>query len=87
MRKGSTDHLTIDIGSESTRLINSAETDEDKGLHFRICLLFLVVLRPGKLISFIFSCPLPGHVFTSLNASGLIPRQGKSIADRIDGIW
>ncbi|PQQ11596.1 CAAX amino terminal protease [Prunus yedoensis var. nudiflora] len=58
MRKGSTDHLTIDIGSESTRLINSAETDEDKG-----------------------------HVFTSLNASGLIPRQGKSIADRIDGIW
>ncbi|BBG93971.1 hypothetical protein Prudu_002139 [Prunus dulcis] len=58
MRKGSTDHLSIDIGSESTRLINSAETDEDKG-----------------------------HVFTSLNASGLIPRQGKSIADRIDGIW
>lgn len=28
-----------------------------------------------------------GHVFKSLNTSGLIPRQGKVIADRIDGIW
>ncbi|KAL3501070.1 hypothetical protein ACH5RR_035519 [Cinchona calisaya] len=28
-----------------------------------------------------------GHVFKSLNTSGLIPRQGKMIADRIDGIW
>nr|XP_008368261.2 golgin subfamily B member 1-like isoform X2 [Malus domestica] len=58
MRKGSTDHLAIEIGSESTRLLNSEETDEDKG-----------------------------HVFKSLNASGLIPRQGKLVADRIDGIW
>ncbi|XP_027099947.1 trans-Golgi network-localized SYP41-interacting protein 1-like [Coffea arabica] len=28
-----------------------------------------------------------GHVFKSLNTSGLIPRQGKMIGDRIDGIW
>ncbi|KDP26727.1 hypothetical protein JCGZ_17885 [Jatropha curcas] len=28
-----------------------------------------------------------GHVFKSLNTSGLIPRQGKSLADRVDGIW
>ncbi|GMH31093.1 hypothetical protein Nepgr_032936 [Nepenthes gracilis] len=28
-----------------------------------------------------------GHVFKSLNTSGLIPIQGKMIADRIDGIW
>ncbi|KAL6186403.1 hypothetical protein ACLB2K_042523 [Fragaria x ananassa] len=58
MRKGSADHLAIDIDPESTRLISTEETDEDKG-----------------------------HVFKSLNASGIIPRQGKLIADRIDGIW
>lgn len=34
MRKGSTDHLTINIDSESAHLINSEETDEDKGMHF-----------------------------------------------------
>lgn len=28
-----------------------------------------------------------GHVFKSLNTSGLIPKQGKLIADRIDGVW
>ncbi|KAJ9176261.1 hypothetical protein P3X46_011596 [Hevea brasiliensis] len=28
-----------------------------------------------------------GHAFKSLNTSGLIPKQGKSLADRIDGIW
>ncbi|KAJ6824750.1 golgin subfamily B member 1 isoform X1 [Iris pallida] len=28
-----------------------------------------------------------GHVFKSLNTSGLIPKQGKLFADRIDGIW
>ncbi|XP_078435064.1 TGN-related, localized SYP41 interacting protein isoform X2 [Wolffia australiana] len=28
-----------------------------------------------------------GHVFKSLNASGLIPKDGKHLADRIDGIW
>ncbi|EXB82445.1 hypothetical protein L484_027619 [Morus notabilis] len=58
MRKGSTDHLSLDIDLESNRLINREETDEDKG-----------------------------HVFKSLNTSGLVPKQGKSIADRIDGIW
>ncbi|KAL3728658.1 hypothetical protein ACJRO7_033267 [Eucalyptus globulus] len=28
-----------------------------------------------------------GHVFKSLNTSGLIPTQGKLVADRIDSIW
>lgn len=58
MRKGSADHLALDVDLESNRLINNEETDEDKG-----------------------------HVFKSLNTSGLVPRQGKLIADRIDGIW
>ncbi|EEF47577.1 ATP binding protein, putative [Ricinus communis] len=58
MRKGSTDHLVLNVDSESASLINNEETDEDKG-----------------------------HVFKSLNTSGLIPKQGKSLADRIDGIW
>ncbi|KAL5552700.1 hypothetical protein UlMin_040101 [Ulmus minor] len=58
MRKGSTDHLALDIDAESSRLISSEETDEDKG-----------------------------HVFKSLNTSGLIPKQGKLVADRVDGIW
>jgi hypothetical protein len=30
---------------------------------------------------------MTGHVFKSLNTSGLIPKQGKSAADRIDSIW
>ncbi|PIN09530.1 E3 ubiquitin ligase involved in syntaxin degradation [Handroanthus impetiginosus] len=58
LRKGSSDHLAINIDSESERLINNKESDEDKG-----------------------------HAFKSLNTSGLIPRQGRAVADRIDGIW
>ncbi|CAJ2667979.1 myosin-11 isoform X3 [Trifolium pratense] len=58
MRKGSTDHLALDINVESDPLINSADTNDDKG-----------------------------HVFKSLNTSGFVPKQGKLIADRIDGIW
>ncbi|CAH8381701.1 unnamed protein product [Eruca vesicaria subsp. sativa] len=58
VRKGSADHLSINIDSESEHLMNHNETDEDKG-----------------------------HVFKSLNMSGLIPTQGKTIADRVDGIW
>ncbi|KAL7093851.1 hypothetical protein ACP275_11G064900 [Erythranthe tilingii] len=58
MRKGSSDHLAINIDSDSERLINNKETDEDKG-----------------------------RIFKSLNTSGLVPRQGKSVADRIDGYW
>ncbi|XP_023633237.1 COP1-interactive protein 1 isoform X1 [Capsella rubella] len=58
VRKGSTDHLSINIDSDSEPLMNHNETDEDKG-----------------------------HVFKSLNMSGLIPTQGKMIADRVDGIW
>ncbi|KAB1201199.1 hypothetical protein CJ030_MR0G004680 [Morella rubra] len=58
LRKGSTDHLSINIDGESERLISSQGTDEDKG-----------------------------HIFKALNTSGLIPKQGKLIADRVDGIW
>ncbi|CAG7899260.1 unnamed protein product [Brassica rapa] len=58
VRKASTDHLAINIDSESEHLMNNNEADEDKG-----------------------------HVFKSLNMSGLIPTQGKMIADRVDGIW
>ncbi|CAN7133698.1 unnamed protein product [Brassica rapa subsp. narinosa] len=58
VRKASTDHLAINIDSESEHLMNNNEEDEDKG-----------------------------HVFKSLNMSGLIPMQGKMIADRVDGIW
>ncbi|XWS34662.1 hypothetical protein CRYUN_Cryun21dG0056900 [Craigia yunnanensis] len=58
LRKGSTDHLALNIDLESDRLINNEETDEDKG-----------------------------HLFKSLNTSGLVPKQGKLIADRVDGIW
>ncbi|KAI3931423.1 hypothetical protein MKX01_040340 [Papaver californicum] len=58
MRKGSSDHLALTIDSESDRLLNLPETDDDKG-----------------------------HVFKSLNTSGLVPKQGKLLADRIDGIW
>ncbi|KAL3835637.1 hypothetical protein ACJIZ3_010373 [Penstemon smallii] len=58
MRKSSSDHLAINIDSESERLINNKEPDDDKG-----------------------------HVFKSLNTSGLIPKQGRTVADRVDGIW
>ncbi|XP_051116162.1 trans-Golgi network-localized SYP41-interacting protein 1 isoform X2 [Andrographis paniculata] len=58
LRKGSSDHLALNIDSDSERLIGNKESDEDKG-----------------------------HVFKSLNTSGLIPRQGRTVADRVDGIW
>ncbi|KAK1315483.1 hypothetical protein QJS10_CPA06g01308 [Acorus calamus] len=57
MRKGSGDHLAININTETERLISSHETDDK------------------------------GHVFKSLNTSGLVPKQGKSVADKIDSIW
>jgi len=56
MRKGSSDHLVLNIGSDSERLI-AAQDSDDKG---RI---------------------------KSLHTSGLIPAQGKHIADRVDSIW
>lgn len=37
MRKGSTDHLALNIDLESGSLINKEETDEDKGLHSKAC--------------------------------------------------
>lgn len=58
MRKGSSDHLAINIDADSEQLITSNESDEDKG-----------------------------HIFKSLNSSGLFPRQGRIAADRIDGFW
>ncbi|KAH6797810.1 hypothetical protein C2S52_022364 [Perilla frutescens var. hirtella] len=58
LRKGSSDHLAINIESESERFINDKGSDEDKG-----------------------------HAFKPLITSGLIPAQGRTVADRIDGIW
>ncbi|RZB50107.1 myosin-11-like isoform X2 [Glycine soja] len=58
MRKGSTDHLALDISGESDNLINRVDKDDDKG-----------------------------HVFKSLSTTGFVPKQGKLIADRIDGLW
>lgn len=52
----SSDHLVLNMGTESERLIDAHDSD-DKG---RI---------------------------KSLHTSGLIPAQGKQIADRVDGIW
>ncbi|KAL5998325.1 hypothetical protein ACLOJK_009265 [Asimina triloba] len=57
LRKGSSDHLALNIDMESDRLINHHESDDK------------------------------GHVFKSLHTSGLVPKQGKLIADKIDGIW
>ncbi|XP_020111292.1 restin homolog [Ananas comosus] len=57
MRKGSNDHLILNINPESERLIAAQETDDK------------------------------GHFFKSLNTTGLIPKQGKLIADRVDGLW
>ncbi|KAJ4756407.1 Spindle pole body component 110 [Rhynchospora pubera] len=56
-RKVSSDHLILNIGTETDRLIASQESE-------------------GK-----------GHVFKSLNTSGLIPVQGKFIADKVDSAW
>uniref|UniRef100_A0A0D9VHV8 Uncharacterized protein n=1 Tax=Leersia perrieri TaxID=77586 RepID=A0A0D9VHV8_9ORYZ len=57
MRKGSSDHLVLNIGRESERLITAQDSDDK------------------------------GRVFKSLHTSGIIPAQGKHIADRVDGIW
>lgn len=37
MRKGSTEHLVLNIDSEANNLINHEETDEDKGLWLLVC--------------------------------------------------
>ncbi|XP_042063648.1 myosin-11-like [Salvia splendens] len=58
LRKGSGDHLAINIESESERLINDKGREEDKG-----------------------------HAFKPLVTSGMIPRHGRTVADRIDGFW
>ncbi|KAF0929397.1 hypothetical protein E2562_021421 [Oryza meyeriana var. granulata] len=57
MRKGSSDHLVLNIGRESERLITAQDSDDK------------------------------GRVFKSLHTSGMVPAQGKQIADRVDGIW
>lgn len=44
LRKGSNDHLAIDIDSESDRLIKNEETDEDKGVISEGLLVFSQIL-------------------------------------------
>lgn len=83
MRKGSTDHLALDINVESDHLINRADTDDDKGNYeFPINVNCLIPKLEDLAIDY-----FAGHVFKSLNTSGFVPKQGKLIADRIDGIW
>lgn len=41
IRKGSTDHLALDIDLESNRLINNEETDEDKGSYLMMYFIFI----------------------------------------------
>ncbi|KAJ3675469.1 hypothetical protein LUZ60_004511 [Juncus effusus] len=57
-RKVPSDHLVLNIGAETERLVSAQET-EDKGQ----------------------------KMFKSLNTSGLIPVQGKFIADKVDNAW
>lgn len=83
MRKGSTDHLALDINEESDHLISSVDTDDDKGNYeFLINVNYLILKHEDLMMDYI-----AGHVFKSLNTSGFVPKQGKLIADRIDGIW
>lgn len=52
LRKGSTDHLSINIDGESERLISSQGTDEDKGLPRSLSYRMGKFNRLGKLMSF-----------------------------------
>ena len=83
MRKGSNDHLALDIDLESENLIKSPDTDDEKGNREFLVNMNCLVSKLEDLILDYFV----GHVFKSLNTSGLVPRQAKLIADRIDGIW
>ncbi|KAF7813649.1 golgin subfamily B member 1-like isoform X1 [Senna tora] len=51
MRKGSADHLALDIGGESDRLISSSDIDEDKGHVFKALNTSGFVPQQGKLIA------------------------------------
>lgn len=82
MRKGSSDHLAINIESESERLINDKGSDEDKG-NFIKNSHFILSLMSSNLRKLFFA----GYAFKPLVTSGLIPRQGRTLADRVDGIW
>lgn len=44
MRKGSTDHLALDVDLESAGLINSEQSDEDKGAHLTVMPSFSTTL-------------------------------------------
>ena len=81
MRKGSTDHLALDVDGESDRLIRSTDIDEDKGNYKLYTTTAELNVEDSTIYCF------AGHVFQSLNTSGFVPRPGKLIADRIDGIW
>lgn len=52
LRKGSSDHLALDIDLESNRLINSKETDEDKGLLSIYCMPIFVICWACKVSKF-----------------------------------
>lgn len=90
MRKGSTDHLVLNIASDSDPLLSAQETDDKGLLSFQLSLMIKMVLHVTLVCSInvlLLLILFAGHVFKSLNASGIIPKQGKTIADRVDGIW
>ncbi|GKE71197.1 hypothetical protein Tco_1529269, partial [Tanacetum coccineum] len=77
LRKGSDDHLSINIDPESDSLIDKHETVEDKGHKFKSLHTSGLVPAKGKIIV---------TNMKSLIQSGLVPAKGKIIADRLDGI-
>lgn len=96
LRKGSSDHLAIVVDPESQRLVNNEQADDEKGsysfplIQYPYAIQGMVKHYACQKISKVLIASLSlvaGHVFKSLNTSGLIPRQGKMVADRLDGIW
>lgn len=53
----------------------------------KVCVLYNIIQKVSLNLTENSCLSSPGHVFKSLNTSGLIPKQGKLIADRVDGIW
>lgn len=94
MRKGSSDHLVVNIGSESERLI-AAQDSDDKGIAAFFFCAFVFVRNKEEggdsSANFLVSNSTVFLIFEgrikSLHTSGFIPAQGKHIADRVDAFW
>jgi hypothetical protein len=98
MRKGSSDHLVVNIGSESERLI-AAQDSDDKGIAAFFFCAFVFARNKEEdeerggcsSANFLVSNSTVFLIFEgrikSLHTSGFIPAQGKHIADRVDAFW